>query len=187
MVKRKAKKRIVHKKRNTKTTKKTRGTSKREHREKLVIFCIKFFAIFVILSIIINALDLSALNNTIATIVGLLLGLPVAGNSILFASTFFLITNSCTGFISASILAAIIFSLKKPDLMEKFKLFIVGLIILLAINVPRIVLVVYSAMIGFDAELVHILTWFLMSAIVLAIWYYGTKRVTKIHDFSELL
>jgi hypothetical protein len=48
-------------------------------------------------------------------------------------------------------------------------------------------LVLYAAQKGFDAELVHMATWFLMSAIVLVIWYYGTKKLAGIKEFSDLL
>jgi hypothetical protein len=48
-------------------------------------------------------------------------------------------------------------------------------------------LVLWAALVGVDAEAVHVFTWYLMSALILLIWYYGTKKVSKIKDFSELI
>ena len=47
-------------------------------------------------------------------------------------------------------------------------------------------LVLVTAKLGFDADLVHTITWFIMSAFVLVIWYYGNKSI-GVKDFSKLI
>ncbi|MFA6268381.1 MAG: hypothetical protein WCW13_06670 [archaeon] len=155
--------------------------------KKIVFFLIKFTIIFLVLTIIIENADLSFLTQFIASLVAPVLGLTNTANIIGVGGLNFLITNSCTGLVSASILASVIFALKKPSLLKKAGLFTAGLVLLLIINIPRIMLVLFAAQIGFDSELVHEITWFLMSALILIIWYYGTKRILKKEEFSELI
>ncbi|MFA5125734.1 MAG: hypothetical protein WC462_01900 [archaeon] len=154
--------------------------------KKLLFFVAKFFIIFAVLNILIELADLSFLTNFIASISASFLNAQYLHN-VVFVKSFFIITNSCTGFVSASILASIIFALRKPALKKKIILFLLGTAVLLIVNIPRIIFVLYMSKIGFNAELMHEMTWFLMSAIVLAIWYYGTKRVEGIKEFNELL
>ncbi len=155
--------------------------------KKIFWFCVKFFIIYFVLQYLIELADLSALNNFIAYASASILGLSFGGNIVLVAGNVFTITNMCTGLVSASVLAAIVFSLCKPRIGQKVVLFMGGLVLLMLINIPRVSLVLYSASIGFDANLVHTSTWFIMSAAVLLIWYYGTKRIAKVKDFSELV
>jgi len=155
--------------------------------KKLLLFVVKFFVIFAVLSALIELANLSFFTSFIAFVSASFLNAQWLGNVVFIRNSFFIITNSCTGLVSASILASIIFALKKPMLKKKVALFLLGTIILLAANIPRIIFVLYTAKIGFNAEVMHELTWFLMSAIVLTIWYYGTKRIEGIKEFNELL
>ncbi|VVB74177.1 Uncharacterised protein [uncultured archaeon] len=155
--------------------------------KKIIWFCAKFFVIYFVLQFLIELADLSSLNNFIAYASASLIGIGYLGNTVFVAGEVFTVTNLCTGLVSASVLAAIVFSLRRPKLGQKAILFTSGLVLLMLINIPRVSLVLYSAMLGFDAELVHTFTWFIMSAAVLLIWYYGTKRIAKVKDFSELV
>ncbi|MEI7960938.1 MAG: hypothetical protein WCI04_01250 [archaeon] len=157
------------------------------HTKKITIFLIKFFLIFGVASILIELINLIPLTNLITNLAAGFLNLPFSASTIFTGTQAFMITNSCTGLVSASILGAIIFALRKPAFQIKLTLFIWGSIALLLFNIPRIMLVLIAAESGFDAELVHEATWFVMSAIVLGIWYFGTKRITNVNDFSELV
>ncbi|MFA5931042.1 MAG: archaeosortase/exosortase family protein [archaeon] len=163
------------------------STKKAANRKKMLVFAIKFFAIFIVLNFLIELVDLSFLTNAITQIAATILGLDYLLNVVYVNNGLFIVSNLCTGLVSASILAAIIFSLNKPELSKKTTLFLAGLIILLAVNIPRIIFVLFVAKYGFDAELVHELTWFVMSGLVLLIWYYGSKRLLKLKEISELL
>jgi exosortase/archaeosortase family protein len=154
---------------------------------KISLFLIKFFAIFFILTTLVELLDLLFFTEWLAFISAMPFKVNVVSNLVFVNGENFLVTNSCTGLVSASILAAIIFSLKKPLIKQKILLFLFGMGILLVLNIPRLMLVLWSASVGLDAELVHIITWFFMSIFILIIWYFGTKRIAKINDFSELL
>ena len=168
------------------TTSKNPLPKNKDYNSSIGRFLIKFFVIFGITNILIEFFNLDALNKLIANITAGALGLAVSKVTIFAGTHAFVITNSCTGLVSASILGAIIFALRKPSFATKLTLFIWGAIALLLLNIPRIMIVLLAAQAGFDAELVHEATWFVMSALVLAIWYFGTKRITKIKDFSEL-
>lgn len=167
--------------------KKESKKSRESRAKKIIWFCAKFFAIYFVLQYLIELANLSALNYFIAYASASLLGLGYGGNMIFVAGQIFTVTNFCTGLVSASVLAAIVFSLRKPKIKKKAMLFLGGLVLLMLINIPRVSLVLYSASVGVDAELVHTFTWFIMSIAVLLIWYYGTKRVARVRDFSELV
>lgn len=129
------------------------------------------------------------ITTAIASFEAPLLGLENTGNAILFDSVSFVINNSCTGFVSASILAAIVFSLKKPDLKRKLYIFAVCALALFAINLMRVYLVILFG-INFSvtlAELAHVISWFLMSAAIIFCWYMVTRKVIGVKEFGELL
>lgn len=172
------------KKNGKKAAKKSRADSK-----KMLLFLAKFFALFFISSYVIENADLAPLNPLIAGITATATGLSSSGNAVFVPSTgeTFLVTNLCTGLLSASILLSIIFSLKKPALGKKIIVFLAGMVLLLLINIPRVALVLAAAKNGFDAETAHVASWFLMSAAVVALWYYGTKKIAGTKNFEELL
>ena len=185
--KRKEKKPPVARKKNVQGDSERQEKCRQGETRKLLFFCIKFFVIFFVLEFIIDSVELSFFTNALASMTAAILGASSTGNIVLLAGNTFVVTNSCTGLISTSILAAIIFSLKKPEMIKKIALFVAGLAALVLLNIPRVALVVYSPLLGLDADTVHVLTWFVMSAAVLLIWYYGTKKITGIKEFGELL
>ena len=177
-------------KRREKAGKNALGEKRAKQREKslkMVVFLAKFFIIFTILSVIIDNLELSFFTGWLAAASGSPLGMDAVGNIVLVDGQRFAVTNACTGLVSSAILASVIFALKKPEMGKKILLFATGLVVLLVANVPRIMLVLWSAALGLDAGMVHVATWFLMSAIILALWYYGTKWYAGIRDFGELV
>ncbi len=182
MAKRAASHAVIHQKKP-----KNDNNSESSHSKKIVFFLVKFFLIFVIAQSLIEFAYLAPLNESIAGISAGVLGLERNGSEVLIGSSNFVVTNSCTGLVSAAILGSIIFALRRPDFKKKLALFLGGAIIILLVNVPRVMLVLLSAKAGFDAELVHEFTWFVMSGVVLAIWYFGTKKMEKVKEFRELL
>lgn len=158
-----------------------------EGNKKIGIFVVKFFLIFFVFSFVVEILSLSWLTEFIAWLSASIIGLDANGAVVYVKWSSFIVGNACTGLMSASILAATIFALRKPTLDKKVGLFLIGLAILLVINIPRVSLVLLSAAYGFDANLVHELTWFLMSGVILLIWYFGTKKLFDVKDFSELI
>jgi len=158
-----------------------------ETRLNIILFSLKFFLIYFIAHVLILLPDLSAVNELVAGVVASFFLLETKGAFIIVNNSLFEVTNSCLGLVSAGILAAAIFSLKKPELKKKLALFALGAVILFLINIPRLMLVIYSGLIGFDAELVHEMTWFIMSFFVLAIWFIGLKKMTGIRSFRELI
>ena len=156
-------------------------------KQKLLLFLAKFFVIFFLLSQLVELIDLSFLTNFLAKVSASFLGLDFLANQIFIDGAVFIVTNSCTGLISASILGAIIFALKKPSMFNKFKLFLFGTLLLLVVNVFRIIFILYFAKIGLDANLIHELTWYLMSGIIILIWYYCMEKVYEIKNFNLLV
>jgi len=156
---------------------------------KNILFLVKFFAVFALLQTAVSALPLQPLNEWIAGVEANLTGLESHGNEIPHNSTNFVITNSCTGLVSGSILAAIVFALKKPKLKKKTELFAIGAISLFAVNLFRVYVVIQIG-VTFGAttgDWAHTFSWFAMSAFIIALWFYLTKKRAGIKDFSELL
>ena len=154
--------------------------------KQLTFFLIKFFIIFLILSQIIELINLSFLTNFITFISASYLGLGFARSIIFVNGANFIVTNSCTGLVSGAILISLLFAGKKPAIEKKLALTLFGICFLLLVNIPRVMIVLLFAKVGFDAELVHTLTWFVMSGIVLLLWYYGNKAI-GIKNFNELI
>jgi exosortase/archaeosortase family protein len=136
---------------------------------------------------LIYAIDLSLLENFIAELIGSILGLHVIANNIFFNETIFLIQPNCTGLVSAGILFAVVFSLKKPEMKTKSMIFLIGGIFLLLINLVRIYFVVLMGVLFGLAELTHIISWFAMTAFILGAWFYLTKKIAKIKGFEGFL
>jgi len=157
--------------------------------KKSIEFLVKFFVIFAVLQAIIWVAPLGALNEWITGFEAGLLGLEHSGNELFSFDAKYIISNSCTGLVSGSILAAIVFALKKPELKKKIGIFLIGLALLFAINLIRVYFVVLAGVkYGFDAaELLHTISWFVMSGLIIGVWFLLTKKWAKINDFSELL
>ena len=159
----------------------------KSNKKKILIFLLKFFGVFIILEAIINLIDLSLLTNFITKIVANFFNLPYLNSTIFVNSSSFIVTNSCTGLVSLAILIAITLPLKRMQLKKRALVVAIGALLLLTLNIPRIGLVIYSGLIGFDANLVHEVTWYLMSVIILLIWFFGIKFIQNEEDFSRLI
>ena len=158
-------------------------------KESEMWFLLKFFAVFAAAELLIFYLDFSALQNRIASAAADFFGLWHDGNMIFVPGGAFEIVSSCTGLVCISILAAIIFSLKKPGIAQKAVIFIAGAALLLALNYFRILLVIFAGkQYGlFAGEIVHVVSWFTTAAFVIGLWYYFTKTVTGVKSFSGFL
>jgi len=157
--------------------------------KKEIIFIAKFFILFFVLEMIIHLLPLVSFQNFIAQTQGLFFGVEFNKNLIFISDGVFEIVPSCTGLVSASVLFAIIFSLKKPKIKEKFLIFLAGFVLLVLLNFLRIFFVVWTG-IEFGiaiAEIVHILSWFSTAIFVIGLWYYFTIKITKEKSFSGFI
>lgn len=158
-------------------------------KQKSAIFLVKFFFIYAILQAAILLMPLETLQNAIAGFEASALGLKAVENVVEYGSHGFEIVANCTGLMSISVLAAVIFSLRKPELEKKIVFFAAGAAILFPLNLIRIYLVIRAAMaLGVEfSETLHVLTWFTTSALILAIWYYFTKKFVGVKEFNSLL
>ena len=75
-----------------------------------IVFLAKFFALFFILQFLVVVFDLSFMQNAIASGISELVGIEHSGKFVFVEGGAFEITPSCTGLVSAAILAEIIFS-----------------------------------------------------------------------------
>ena len=156
---------------------------------KELVFLVKFFAIYLALQAAIILAPLGWLQNFIASLEAGLLGLESAGNIIQAGGGTFTIAANCTGLVSASILAAVVFSLKKPECKKKLLVFAAGAVALMLLNIVRLYIVLLIASdSGMQwADTAHTVSWFTTAALVLAAWYFGTKKIANVTNFKELL
>jgi exosortase/archaeosortase family protein len=157
--------------------------------KKEIIFLAKFFFIFAVLQTAILALDMSLLSETIAKTEAIALGLESYGKLITVNNELYSIDANCTGVLSMAIVASIVFSLSKPRLKEKTRIFLSTSLVLFLLNLLRILLVLWTAKTFGPGPTgtVHIIAWFSTAAFILGLWYYSTKKIAKVEDFSELL
>ena len=149
----------------------------------------KFALLYIVLQAAIQFSPLGPLENAIASIEAGWLGLENEGSLIHTSNGLFEINASCTGLVSASVLAAVIFALKKPKLKKKIAVFLAGGISLFVLNFVRVFVVLLVAQIWGSgaAEIVHTVSWISTAALVLTVWYFGMKKIAKVKDFSSLL
>jgi len=155
----------------------------------IAVFLAKFFAIYFALQFLILVIDLSFLENGLAAFQGQWVGAMVEGNQVVLKEGIFEINAQCTGLVSGIILAAVVFSLKKPDWKTKFKLWVMGAAALFLLNIARvyIVLVVARQYGLYWAEIVHQVSWFSTAVFILGIWLLLSKRMAKVKSVSELV
>ena len=95
----------------------------------------------------------------------------VFGKTIILGTTV-IIGSQCSGFFSIFVYLAIIFSpITKLTWKQKIKAFLIGSGILYVANIFRL-FIFFDFAKYFGIEFLHILGWFLMSAIIFALWYY---------------
>ncbi|MBI5884698.1 exosortase/archaeosortase family protein [archaeon] len=172
--------------------KKMKKTSleKNRNKEKLLkFFLLKFFVIFAFLYALLYIADLRFVEEFVAKASAGLIGLQAGSSTVNANGALFIINESCTGFVSIIILAATVFSLRKPDLRGKLLVFLPAGIALFALNIFRVAGVLWVGLnAGIQAaEAVHVVSWFLMSAAIIILWYYSTKKIVKASRFNELL
>ena len=157
--------------------------------KKSFVFLSKFFAFFGFFQWLLFVVDTSALQVFLAGLEAGFLGLERNGNILFINGQGYAIVPSCTGIVSAIILGAIVFSLKKPSMKEKLGIFSIGGIVLFLVNIVRLyaVLLVGKEFGVQAADTVHVATWFLMSGAIIWAWYFFTKKLTGIQSFDGFL
>lgn len=156
--------------------------------KKHLVFIAKFTAIFLFLEFIVFN-NMVFIQEFIAQSQAQILGLESVGRFVFVKDGAFEIVPECTGIVSTSILAGIVFSLRKPELKKKLGIFFAGFLILLAVNYLRVMGIIWLGNefgMGY-AEIMHITSWFATSGIVLALWYYFTKKISGVKSFSGFL
>lgn len=162
----------------------------KEKKRKMALFVTKFFLIYSVLYALILLTNTFYIEEGLAKALHYFTGKGMLeGNTIMFDGEGFQINESCTGLVSASILAALVFSLPKPEAWKKTLIVLCGALIMLAVNFFRVTGVItlgyyYGAE---TAEILHIASWFLTSGILLIVWYYLNKKISKVKELSELV
>ncbi len=157
--------------------------------EKEKAFIIKFTIIFVALETIIFFSDLSALQGFFAAALANFFGLKHEGTLIFVNGGAFEIVPSCIGTVSASILAGIVFGLKKPEIGKKILIFLLGVALLAAMNYFRVLFVIWTGIefgLGI-ADAVHVLTWLFTTVLIIGTWFVFTKKISGVKDFRGFL
>lgn len=154
-----------------------------------LVFFIKFVVIFSVLYLLIYFAELSLLTNWLAELQRVLFGFNSSGNLVLSTDTVFEINNFCSGLSSAAVFAAVVFSFRKPEITRKVLLFVFGFLVLMIVNLLRIWFVVFfdANVVSGSAESVHVVSWFLMSAAIIGVWYFAVGRIAAVKNLSDLL
>jgi exosortase/archaeosortase family protein len=152
-------------------------------------FLAKFFVIYFVLQFLLLEADFSWLENGLAALEGNWVGSAIKGNTVLLEQGVFEINAQCTGLVSGIILAAVVFSLKKPGWLQKTELWLLGAAVLFVLNLGRLFLVLVTAQqfgTGW-AEIAHEVSWFSTAVFILAVWLLLSKKIAKVKNVSELV
>lgn len=104
------------------------------------------------------------------------LGYVDVNGATIINNTIIMIDYQCSGFFSIFVYLALIFSpITLLSLKKKFIWAFLGIIILYITNILRLILLFeLSVFIGVDN--MHIIGWFLMSIVILSMWYFITRN-----------
>ncbi len=141
-------------------------------RKEIRSFLVRFFLLFLLVEGLLFFIPPTGYQVWLATSIGGWFSAPVHEIWIMVAHGNFEITPSCTGITSASLFLGLLWGF--PSLPKK-KLFYSagGILLLLLLNYFRLLLVVaagdYYSLLA--AEVLHILSWFILSGIAFGIWF----------------
>ncbi len=160
----------------------------REFAGKAVRFTARFAVIFAVLYAILLATEFEGMQSALAGLEAGLVGGEASGNTVFAGGHGFEVTQSCLGLFSAIIFASIVFACRKPGAPKKLGIAAAGSAVLLLANIPRLYAVIMAGkLFGPEtAELVHVLTWFAMTAVIIALWHYSAKKIAG-REFGELI
>lgn len=124
----------------------------------------------------------------LASAVANVLGLSSQGIFIYVNGFAFEISAFCTGLSTWGLWLGLLYGFSFPRGMEKIKYALLGLAGVVLVNFFRLLGIVYVGMReSFVAvDVLHTLTWFVMSALVLGAWYYLLSVHLKTHDSQKI-
>lgn len=162
---------------------------KKETFQPILFFLAKFFLIYIILYVLLLTIHAEPLQYAIAAIESHWTGLEQDGFLILLKTgESFLISEQCTGLVSAITLTALIWAGRKPSIRKKIILNAGGLLILLIINLVRIYAVIQVGQSsGMEmAELAHQTSWYAMTIIIIGLWYVGMTKWSGLPSIDKV-
>lgn len=156
--------------------------------KKAALFTVKFFVVFAVLYALLLATDFVVLQEFLAELEAGLVGGESAGNIAVVNGEFFAVSQSCMGFFSGIVFLSIVFACRKPGPWKKIAVAVGGAVFLFLVNIARLyfVLLVAGAFGSAAAEWAHVGSWFAMTAVILLLWYYVTKKIVG-KEFGELV
>ncbi|QQR92873.1 MAG: exosortase/archaeosortase family protein [Candidatus Iainarchaeum archaeon] len=151
-------------------------------------FVIRFLAVFFAFQLLAILTPLHFLQNAMAQLLGQMFSLPVKGSLLLLRPTAFDITPLCTGITSTSIWLGLLWGFKLPEKKEKIALAVWGSIAILLINFFRVMLIVHWGKTYplAQVELAHIISWFVLSGIIIWAWRYFLMQRYAFGNGKEL-
>lgn len=155
----------------------------------VLIFLAKFFLIYAVLYLLLLTVHAEPLQYFIASVESQWTGLEQDGLTIWVSEgNSFFISEQCTGLVSAITLTALLWAGRKPNWKKKLILNLAGLIFLLLVNVLRIYFVIHIGQTtGMpEAEVAHQISWYAMTAIIIALWYMGLMKWGGIKSIQEV-
>lgn len=137
-------------------------------------FAIRFLGIFFLFQFIAVAGLFNWFQEMLAQFLGNWYAIPVRGTLLLLTPTPFEISALCTGITSVGIWIGLLWGFKLPLREEKIALAVWGSMLILIANIIRVMLIVYFGINLYlrEVEVIHIASWFVMSALILYAWYH---------------
>lgn len=151
-------------------------------------FLFRFFAIFLLAEVFLTLFPPIYYQEWLARIIGNMLDVPVQGVFVHVNNLRFEISAFCTGLSTIGLWLGLVYGFPFPLAREKMRYAIMGGGIILLANVIRLVGIVYVGMVfSFAAvDLLHTITWFVMSALVCGMWYYLLAKKIGTFDSQKI-
>ena len=151
-------------------------------------FLFRFFAIFLIVEVILSIFPPVFFQEWLARIIGNMLDIPVQGVFVHVNNLRFEISAFCTGLSTIGLWLGLVYGFPFPPAREKTRYALAGGGIILLANVIRLVGIVYVGMLSSFAavDTLHTITWFVMSALVCGMWYYLLAKKIGTFDSKKI-
>lgn len=151
-------------------------------------FLIRFFVVFFAIELLLAYFPPVAYQTWLAESVGSVVHVPANGIFLSVNGIQFEISAFCTGLTSWGLLVGLLVGFTYPPWLKKIKYAALGLVGILMVNFFRLILIVYVGMATHltMVDVLHTMTWFVMSALVVGVWYWMLCRHVKTRDSKKV-
>ena len=151
-------------------------------------FLLRFFTVFFLVEVFLSIFPPVYLQEWLAQTIGSVLHVPVNGIFLSVNGIAFEISAFCTGITTWGLWLGLSYGFSFPRGAKKLTYALIGLAAILFVNFFRLLAIVYVGKVSYFAavDMLHVITWFVMSALVMGTWYLMLSVYLKTTDSKKI-